>query len=160
MKYLLIIITSIIFSLPTFSQENEPEIKGINIYMISWNTKYRLARTIDNFKEFHLYYFKVDGTDLSNLFDDSADTDKKLSSSKILNEENKRLNAMVELEFKDKIITVFFDNDGNYNYNNKWYHKHDGMYLLMFKYFSDELIPKSILDKSKDNFKSDFWENR
>lgn len=128
--------------------------------MISWNTKYRLARTTDNFKEYHLFYFKIDGTDLSNMFDDTDDFDKKLSSSKILNEDNKRLNAMVELKFKDKIIPIFFDNNGNYNYNGKWYVRHDGMYFLLFKYFSDELIPNSILNKSKDNFKSDFWENR
>jgi len=159
MKKSFLIGALLLVSLIGFSQ-NIVELDSIKIYLIDWNKKYKFAIGIENFKEYYQHYFKTDGTDFKTMFLDYADCVEKLNSKSNIAHERKTklLNSLVELHFNDgKVLEVFFDIKGNYYFQGEWHVMNNGLYYLLFKYFSNEIIPQQILDNAKSNFKDGFW---
>ena len=62
----------------------------------------------------------------------------------------KLTSALAEICFKDnKIISVCFDEDGNYYFNGHWHVMHGGLYYALFQYFSDKIISSETLNSAK-----------
>jgi hypothetical protein len=155
----------ILISLIVFPRKLKVSDVEIRIYAVSWNTKYKLARTTENIKKTHLYYFKSKESWVNIMFDGYKDCIQKLSNRKeIERPENYsgskvKTRLYVEILFNPKkIIKIYFDNEGNYYFMNKWYVKNNGLYYLLFNYFSDEIIPETTLNSAKNNFKNEMWD--
>lgn len=136
------------------------EIDSVKIYLIDWNKKYKYAIGIENFKKYYQHSFQTDGTDFKTMFLDYTDCVNKLNSKSSITKERKTklLNSLVEFQFSnDSIVSVFFDIKGNYYFNGEWHQMNNELYYLLFKYFSNEIIPLQILDSAKCNFKDVFW---
>lgn len=153
-----------IFSSSLFSQKNNQEDKEIRVYAVSWNTSYKLAHTTDNIKQTSLYFFKTTEPWVNIMFDNYEDCVQKLNSRKVLDLPEDasgtkvKTRVLVEILFDQKnVIKVFFDNSGNYYFNNKWHIRNDEFYYAIFKYFSNEIIPETILLETKKNSKGGLW---
>jgi len=144
-----------------FSQKsNETYLTTIKIYASSWNSKYLIPRTIKNIKELHSYYFKSDANDLFPMFSDFEDCKEKLSKQKILPDSLHAIiiNSLVEISFsKKKVIRIYFDMRGNFYYQDKWHKRNNELYYLLFKYFSNEIIPQKTLEECKAKYIDDLW---
>jgi len=137
-------------------------INSIKIYSVEWNLKSKIPYTIDNFKNYYKYYFETKENDLENMFLDYNDCVEKLASQKelILSDsiKTKKINALVELAFgKNKKVELFFDYKGNFYFRNKWHARNDGLYYILFKYFSNVIISQPSIEEAKQNVKDDLW---
>lgn len=148
----------------SYTQINNDDvsIKEVYIYLREWNATYVRAGTSRNFKDENIYscFFKQKNCDFSLMFDDFIDCDKKLKSSEIIDSIGtyRGINSMVEMYFtNNKTITLCFDGLGNYLYFEKWYKCNYNLYYLLFKYFSNELIPIKTLKKAKNKFNGGYW---
>ncbi|MGQ0828677.1 MAG: hypothetical protein ACT4ON_09805 [Bacteroidota bacterium] len=143
------------------SDSGEEEITYIKIYSVEWNLKSKLAYTIDNFKDRYRYYFEYKENNLETMFIDYDDCIEKLSSQKIISSDSASedmIRDYVELYFgKKKKIELFFDYKGNYYFQKKWHSRNDGFYYTLFKYFSNEMISKKLIEEAKKNFKDPLW---
>ncbi|MBA3680508.1 MAG: hypothetical protein H0W73_05000 [Bacteroidetes bacterium] len=159
----ILLIICIFFSTDIFSQKNESGDKKIKIYSISWNTAYKLARTTKNIKQKYIYYFETDVTWLDVMFLNYEDCIEKLSKQKVIASADSlskaiRTNVLVELCFPNKrIVKVYFNNEGDFYFNGNWHKRNDGFYYLLFKYFSDEIIPPTTFQEAKKNYKDKLW---
>lgn len=150
----------------SFSQKKEQKDKEIKVYAVSWNTAYKLARTTENIQKTALYFFKSNETWVDVMFSDYEDCFQKLTKQKTIELPDNfsgskvKTRVLVEIVFKPKkIIKVFFDNEGNFFFDNKWHVRNDEFYYLLFKYFSNEIVPEKILSTAKSNFKDELWDS-
>lgn len=135
-------------------------ISQVQVYAVSWDAKYNLARNPKNIKQFHEFYFKNGNTeDFNKMFLDYNDCVEKLTKQKTLTDSssNRFVNALVEISFGKKKVSVCFDRQGNFFYGNMWHVKSNELYYLLFKYFTGEIVPPKILEETKSNYKDDFW---
>ncbi len=147
----LIIILLILISTFSYSQE----INDVEIYTIKWNAKYKFARSINNFKEYHHYYMRIGASDFNIMFLNYDDFVLTMNKNDTICCGN-FLNSLVEFTFENKkTLSVFFDIKGNYYFQGKWHKINNSMYYLLFQYFSDIIIPQSILDNAKIEFEKD-----
>ncbi len=162
MRNLIFIAIALITHFNIYSQPKVAEINKIKIYAVSWNAKSKLAHTIYNIKKYHTYFFQTEEIELNNMFIDYNDCVSKLSSRESLftSDTVKKVTTKVlaELHFGNKkVISLFFDQQGNYFYANKWHKINSELYYLLFKYFSNEIVPQTTLDEAKRNYQDDFW---
>ena len=158
-SFIVLFLSICIFS---FGQSDTNTVESIKIYAVSWNALYTMPRKIDNIKKTHIYYFETKDSDFEKMFLDYSDCINKLSSQKELalkdSIKKNRTNVLAELYFGNKkVVSIFFDNDGNYYFTDKWHVKNYGLYYLLFKYFSNEIIPQAVINDAKKNLKDDFW---
>ena len=158
MKKILILLSLVVLTSFKVYEEYDSVVK-IKVYMVRWDAKYRIIRTTENIQQNYLYYFEKDGTSLSNMFDDYDDCLLKLQSQSRCQEEcSKKASAFVEMVFEDnKVVRLYFKNTGEYYFDGKWYTMNEGLYYYLFRYFSNELIPKRTLSKAMLETSNDFW---
>jgi len=149
------------FLFPIFTKsQNIVEIEKIKIYLINSNAKYRSAIGIEDFKANYQYYFETSGDILYKMFYDYNDCIDKLKTktSIIYERETKLLNSLVELQFSEqKVIQIYFDIKGNYYFMGDWHKMNNELYYILFKYFSNEILPQKILGLSRKLSRGDFW---
>jgi hypothetical protein len=113
---------------------------------------------MDKFKEFHEYSFNIKDDDFDNMFPDYDECVKNLNSWDTLKTKPSFLNSLVEITFENgEKLEVFFDMKGHYFFEGNWHKINNEFYYLLFKYFSNELIPNAVLNSAKNNSKGDFW---
>jgi hypothetical protein len=135
------------------------EVDSISVYFLEWKKKRRFAIGFHQIVKYHEHYYKTSGLYFYMMFDDYYDCYKKLSSwQKLEDGEESFLNSLVEFRFDTKVIRVYFDIEGHYYFNGQWYRPNYTMYYLLFRYFSDEIIPQTVLQKAKENSNGRFWE--
>lgn len=159
----LLFITCLFFKANVFSQENENADNKVKIYCVSWNTNYKLARTTENIEKKYIYYFETDAVWLNVMFLNYEDCIEKLSKQQIIASPDTvikaiRTNILAELHFSDnKIVKVYFNNQGDFYFNKKWHKRKDNFYYFLFKYLSDEIIPPTTFQEVKKNYKNKMW---
>ncbi len=122
----------------------------IKIYLVKWDARYSLPRTIDNIRKNYIYYFETDGSDFDNLFQDSEDLAIFLANNPKLSEPvDIGASVCVEFWFGRKKTTLFFKNNGDFYYDGSWYEMNAGLYYKLFCHFSNVLIPEATLIKAK-----------
>ncbi len=139
--------------------KNINEVDTLKIYLIKWNKRRGFAIGFRNFKEYYEYYFETNGSDLYKMFDDYEDCINKLTSSDTIPYKKATLyNSLVEIQFKNgKIVEIYFDIKGHYFFQRKWYKMNNDLYYLLFKYFSNYVVPGNVLKKTEKNYKGGFW---
>lgn len=160
LKLILIFLVSLSLRLASQDKNDLYADQLIKIYSASWNTKYLIPRGIKNIKELHSYFFQTDGSNLNLMFLDYEDCKTKLSEQKLLPDslQAKIINSLVEFYFdKEHYVSIYFDNRGNYYFNEKWHVKSNELYYLLFKYFSNEIVPQKTLEEAKLDYKDNFW---
>ena len=154
-KLLLIFIVITAFS---FAQENE-YVDSIKIYAIRWNGKSPYAKNAEGIKKLPKFYFATSGASLNTFFIDYEDCINKLNSDKNITTSENLLNVVAVFVFNDKRkIEIAFDTKGNYLFKEKWHKINYEFYYTLFKYFSNEIIPKKILLDSKRKYKDCIWD--
>ena len=135
------------------------KVDSVQMYLIEWNKKRRFAVGMRNFREHHEHYFKTDGLVFYRMFDDYQDCVNKLSSrDTVMYDNGTLLNSLIELKFQDgNTVEIFFDIRGNYFFNDSWYKMHDDFYFILFRYFSNLIIPNGLLDEAKRNLNEGEW---
>lgn len=154
-----IVLFTVISANPLLAQKSV-EVSQVQVYAVSWDAKYNLARNPKNIKQYHIFYFKNGNTeDFNKMFLDYNDCNDKLSKQKVMSDStaNRFVNMLVEISFGKKKVSVCFDRQGNFFYNNLWHVKSNELYYLLFKYFSNEIVPPKVLEEAKSNSKDDFW---
>jgi hypothetical protein len=136
----------IIFS---FFQNNNENIKDINIFIRHHNARYPILATTDNFmkEKLYQYTFNLDGLELGVVADNFNQFKKELmDGEKLINKEKLFINSCVEINysFMRKII-IYFDKRGNYYFEGFWYKPNYSLYYKLFKYFSNELVPQKTI---------------
>lgn len=145
-------IVSLLLFIVCFSScigQNPPsEIRKVKMYFVTWSSHYKLPRSIENFKKYHIFSFETKSIDFETIFSDALDFEDFISKCEVDTNNNTRLlNSMVELHFKKaKVVKLFFDIKGNFFYAGVWYEKNDDFYYLLFRYFSDNIVPESNLE--------------
>jgi hypothetical protein len=164
MKQIFIILLILGIHFSSYSQPDIDGVRSIKMYSVEWKLMTKFPYTIDNFKKYYKYYFETKKHDLEVMFMDYNDCVGKLSSQKELilpdsiSGETKKINALIELTFdKEKTVSLFFDSRGNYYFQNKWHVKNDGLYYLLFKYFSDVIIHQAVIEDAEKNYKDKLW---
>lgn len=150
-KNLLIIFITIFI----FSNNSGENIKEVNIYIRCHDAKVPILATTDNYLKEKLfnYIFKLDGLELGVVSDNYNQFIEYLTDNSIINNNvNRYINSCVvfKYSFSRKII-VYFDNQGNYYFNGDWYEPDYYLYVNLFKFFSDELIPNNVLKNFENN---------
>lgn len=160
----LILLLFIYVQVNGFCQPKEKIDKTIKIYAVSWQKAYRLARTINNIRQNYIYYFETEAVWLNKMFLNYEDCINQLASqSEVITSDTvsgkfKRTNVLVELYYSDtKVVSLYFNDEGDFYFQDKWHTRNDELYYSLFRYFSDELIPASTLELSKKNHKDGLW---
>jgi len=149
----------LIISAYSFAQDTI-SLVTIKIYLVDWQSHPTRPYSLENFNGSARYYFETGAEDFHKMFLDASEQNESLESYiefKDASVKHHSINAMVEFIYNHDTLIVFFDIDGNYYYKNKWHARHNEMYVLLFKYFSNELIPEKILKAAKKNYRGDFW---
>lgn len=141
--------------LSSFIKQNDPI--TVKMYLVEWNTKYTVIRTIKNIKETHLFYVESKETDLNDIFLNYDDCIKKLSSQDTLSGLSAGTNAYVEICFKTKVAKLYFKDTGEYFYAGNWHKCNSALFYHLFRYFSNDLVNKAALDKAKSNVNDNLW---
>jgi|GEM_PF-2241815 len=163
MKLFNLLLISFSFMMPfqCLSQGHIGESAGVNeakIYLVKWNSRFIMPITIDNIIETHDYYFEVRKTTLSQMFFSLEDCREKLGFSEKVNPQpDKKARVAAELFFKDGHVTIFFNNYGDYYFNDTWYSMNPRLYHYLFHYLSDYLLPQETLERAKKEADSKTW---
>jgi len=155
-KTLFILILSAFFI--SFPSNQEKKISIVKIYLVKWDSRYTLIRTISNIKETALFYFETKDVDLHEMFYDYKDCISKLKSQeKIIESISATTNVCVEMYFGKKVVKLYFKNSGEYYFEDSWYKMNSALYYYLFLFFSNELIPHETLEIAKNNTQDYFW---
>lgn len=159
-KYLLGTCIVLLFWANSLLAQKANAVTKIQVYAVSWDAKYNLARNPKNIKQYHEFYFKNgNAEDFNNMFLDYKDCVEKLSTQKALSDSvsNRFVNALVEISFGKKTLSICFDKQGNFYFNNVWHTRNNELFFMLFKYFSNEIISQKVLEETKDKYIDDFW---
>ena len=132
-------------------------VSNVKIYMVRWNAKYSLIRTVENIKENNICFFESSAIDLTKMFRDYQDCVNKLKSQDTIKKNNILSHICVELVFDKNIVSIFFSLSGDFYFENQWHKMNPGLYYYLFRYFSDEIIPPDTFSKAKLNTKGYYW---
>lgn len=159
---ILFVITTLLFTKVIAQKKTDNfGIKSVKLYCVEWNIKSNIAFTIENFKERYKYYFENKGNNLDIMFFDYQDCIEKLSKQEIIQTDSAGYNMIrtyIELKFnKNQKLELYFDVNGNYYFQNKWFKRNDCLYYNLFKYFSNILTQSSIIEKNKTKCQDAIW---
>lgn len=134
------------------------DIDSIEIYAIRWQPGRPYARSPKNFKDLSEFYFSTSEIYLNVFYTDYDEFFSNLDSRLIARDSIHYLNSMVILTFVNKKkLVLYFDLNGNYFFNDKWHMVQPELYYVLFRYFSNIIIPSSTLDYCKKKYRGDFW---
>ena len=113
-----------------------------------------------SFIERSVFYIRTSGYVFADIYDDYYSAKKIISNNSIINDslgQNRYLiNSMVKFNFQEGTIVIYFDYKGNYFYDDCWYNIDYNLYYNLFKYFSDELIPKATIEEAKNKYENKY----
>jgi len=161
MKHLICFL--IIAFIQHFEMKCQISIKKVKIYACEWNGHPPSPITCSNIKKRYNFYLETEPSKLNVMFSSYEDCHESLSQRKIYieNDTLKDIilsNALVEICFiNGKIISVCFDDGGNYYFNGHWHERHDAFYHTLFKYFSELVISPSLFNETKKNQSQYAW---
>lgn len=159
MRIFILFFSITVLPFTVLSQNNEG-VKKLKVYTVAWDGRYMIPINVSNIKEYHEYYFETGGTDFYKMFDNYKDCVSKIVAHKKLDPGKESLvRALVEIRFKnDSVVSLYFDEFGNFNFKDIWYVKHDALFFLIFKYFSNELVSPKVIQEARENQNDGFWE--
>lgn len=131
-------------------------------YLMEWEPKYVLYPSVGDIRQRAQYIFIDNDPDIKLFFSDSASCVEKLKSREEKKAKKRRNYSClsVDLFFEDSSsISLFFNNNGDYYFDGKWYKMHPGLYYYLFRFFSNSLVPASILEIARKENKGEpaFW---
>lgn len=145
-KCIFILLIFIMIDFGCIAQKSE-SIAGasIKMYLIEWDLKTKFPYTSEEFMNHYRYMFEAKFAYNDSLFIDGTTCEKTLISQPSLSDSliSKRkhvVSRVIVTYSKKEKYELFFDRNGNYLYNGKWYLKNDYLYDYVFKYFSSDLI--------------------
>ncbi len=137
-------------------QLKSQEITRIEMCFVKWDAKYVTITTIENISERCNYSFEVKEAGYFTLkdFSDYNSFSSFIRAQSIIKKdykENVFINSQVKLFFGKKVIVLYFERYGDFYYQGNWYKRNDQLYVNLFNYFSNELIPDFVLTEAKRN---------
>ncbi len=132
------------------------EISKVEISFVKWDTKYVTITTIENISERSEFFFLIKNADYFT-FEEFYDYEGFIafigSQCAVIKEykENIFINSYVKLYFGAKIIELYFERYGDFYFEGKWFKRNDNLYVNLFNYFSNELVPEFVLVEARKN---------
>lgn len=138
------------------TQVKSQELTKINICLVKWNTKYITITTIENISERCSYSFEIKDPDYFTFekIDDYESFNLFIKSQSVIIKDYKKniyINSQVKFFFGENIVNMYFERYGDFYYQGNWYKRNDQLYVSLFNYFSNELIPDFVLSEAKKN---------
>ena len=137
-KYVLSILVFVLIGFGCKAQKSE-NIAGssIKMYLIEWDLKTKFPYTSDEFMNHYRYTFEAKFAYNDSLFFDGTTCKRTLISQPSLSDslisKRKHVVSRVIITYsKKEKYELFFDYNGNYLYNGKWYIKNDSLYNYLF----------------------------
>lgn len=131
------------------------QIDSLKYFLRTEEIKSPYVVTFENIKNYPFYIFTQTGSyDFNNNFTNLEGITSFLKENEridtIFNTSNvRKVISAVDFYEKSTVLTIYFDNKGNYLLNEYWYKRNEVLYFLLFKYFSNEIVHPKLLKKSK-----------
>jgi len=139
----------------------KPILKKVEIYGVSWNTRFRSATTIKNLKQRSVYHLIIkEDYFLEDLFYDYKDCKEFLTSNDTISFyrpnfrpywRGKTCTACVKLFFRTgRTITIYFRENGEYYFQGKYYKANKELYYCIFHFFGkDAVMPNELIEEGR-----------
>ena len=128
--------------------------------MVRWDANFSQRRTPSNIVAKHEFRFVSKNLDMDRLFVDAEDVNKKLTDQPLYPDSavySHSINALATFFFAGKHYDVYFDNSGNFLFNDTWHQPNWGMYYSLFRYFSNEIVSEKVLQVARSAGGSGKW---
>ena len=127
------------------------------LYLIKPNSRYKLARTVDNLKDNFVCYIEQLDNETPQMFHSYTDCAMKLKEQQVTEHSNNLCIACAEICFNKKVVRVFFSRNGDYYFEGQWYVRNNGFFYNLFCHVSSEYVPIEILESSRNCRIDRFW---
>jgi hypothetical protein len=140
------------------AQQSTVGVVGLKYYLVRWDSKPHLPRTIDNLPEHHTLFAITAGLELADMFLNREDCVAKLQDVEIVPMDSVGLVcARVEIFFAADPVIIGFDEHGNFLFDGGWHRFNGCLYAALFTYFSYEIIPSTVLKEATERQNDGLW---
>ena len=151
-KVFIVILLSLTMGL--FAQK--PTVKKVEVYGVSWDSRFRTPTTIKTVKKRSYYRLVLNNNFVSNfddLFYDYKDCKKILMSQDTIpfrhyppSYKDKDCIVCVKLHFSIRTITLYFRDNGEYYFQGRYYKTNKELYFFIFSFFAkDAIMPNELI---------------
>lgn len=128
---------------------------SVKLYLIEWDLKTKFPYTAEYFMKYYRYTFEANIIYNDSLFFDNESCKKTLMTQPKLkdsiNTEKKHVVCFATIKYsKKEKFNLFFDREGNYQYDGVWYSKNLDLYRFLFSYFSNIIVKDPIQMKNDE----------